>query len=251
MRKPFVAGNWKMHGSKASIMTLVSDLNSRIGEVGAVDVAICPPAIYIDFVTRTLTSDRIAVGAQNMAIEPEQGAFTGEHSAAMLKDMSCTYVVLGHSERRAIYAETDEEVADKVAVALKSNVIPILCVGETLDERESGIMQQVIATQLEAVISKVGIEAFDKVVIAYEPVWAIGTGKTATPAQAQEVHAFIRSKLAGLNASIAEKVIIQYGGSVKPDNAVELFSQPDIDGGLIGGASLNADDFIAICKAAG
>ena len=251
MRKPFVAGNWKMHGSKASIMTLVSDLNSRIGEVGAVDVAICPPAIYIDFVTRTLTSDRIAVGAQNMAIEPEQGAFTGEHSAAMLKDMSCTYVVLGHSERRAIYAETDEEVADKVAVALKSNVIPILCVGETLDERESGIMQQVIATQLDAVISKVGIEAFDKVVIAYEPVWAIGTGKTATPAQAQEVHAFIRSKLAGLNASIAEKVIIQYGGSVKPDNAVELFSQPDIDGGLIGGASLNADDFIAICKAAG
>lgn len=251
MRKAFVAGNWKMHGSKASIMTLVSDLNSKILEVGDVDVAICPPAIYIDFVTRTLSTDRIAVGAQNMAVEPEQGAFTGEQSAAMLKDMGCTYVVLGHSERRAIYGETDAEVADKVAVALRSSVMPILCVGETLEERESGVMQEVITAQLDAVIAKVGIEVFDKIVIAYEPVWAIGTGKTASPAQAQEVHAFIRSKLAGLNASIAEKVIIQYGGSVKPDNAKELFSQPDIDGGLIGGSSLNADDFIAICKAAG
>lgn len=251
MRKAFVAGNWKMHGSKASIMALVSDLNSKISEVGDVEVAICPPAIYIDFVTRTLTTDRIAVGAQNMAVEPEQGAFTGEQSAAMIKDMGCTYVVLGHSERRAIYGETDAEVAEKVAVALRSNVIPILCVGETLEERESGTMQQVIATQLDAVITQVGIDAFNKVVVAYEPVWAIGTGKTASPAQAQEVHAFIRSKLAGLNSSIAEKVIIQYGGSVKPENAAELFSQPDIDGGLIGGASLNADDFIAICKAAG
>lgn len=251
MRKAFVAGNWKMHGSKASIMTLVSDLNSKVAEVGSVDIAICPPAIYIDFVSRTLATDKIAMGAQNMAVEPEQGAFTGEQSAAMLKDMGCQYVVLGHSERRAIYGETDAEVADKVAVALKSNVTPILCVGETLEERESGVMEQVIATQLDAVISKVGIDVFDKVVIAYEPVWAIGTGKTASPAQAQEVHAFIRTKIAGLNAVVAEKVIIQYGGSVKPDNAVELFSQPDIDGGLIGGASLNADDFIAICKAAG
>jgi len=251
MRKAFVAGNWKMHGSKASIMTLVSDLNSKVAEVGSVDIAICPPAIYIDFVTRALATDKIAIGAQNMAVEPEQGAFTGEQSAAMLNDMGCRYVILGHSERRAIYGETDAEVAAKVAVALDSNVTPILCVGETLGERESGVMEQVIATQLDAVINKVGIDAFDKVVIAYEPVWAIGTGKTASPAQAQEVHAFIRTKLAGLNADIAEKVIIQYGGSVKPDNAVELFSQPDIDGGLIGGASLNADDFIAICKAAG
>ncbi|MEA3404588.1 MAG: triose-phosphate isomerase [Pseudomonadota bacterium] len=251
MRKAFVAGNWKMHGTKASIMTLVSDLNSKIAEVGDVDVAICPPAIYIDYVNRVLATDKISVGAQNMAIEPEEGAFTGEQSVTMLKDMDCDYVVLGHSERRAIYGETDAEVADKVAVALASGVTPILCVGETLEERESGVMEQVIATQMDVVLDKVGIDAFDKVVIAYEPVWAIGTGKTASPAQAQEVHAFIRTKLAGLNADIAEKVIIQYGGSVKPGNAAELFGQPDIDGGLIGGASLNADDFIAICKAAG
>ena len=251
MRKAFVAGNWKMHGSKASIMTLVSDLNSKIAQVGNVDVAICPPAIYIDFVMRALATDKISIGAQNVAVEPEQGAFTGEQSVAMLKDFGCEYVVLGHSERRAIYGETDSEVADKVAVTLASNITPILCVGETLEEREGGVMEQVIAKQLDAVIAKVGIDAFDKVVIAYEPVWAIGTGKTASPAQAQEVHAFIRTKLAGLNATVAEKVIIQYGGSVKPNNAVELFSQPDIDGGLIGGASLNAEDFIDICKAAG
>jgi triosephosphate isomerase len=251
MRKAFVAGNWKMHGSKASILTLVSGLNAKVGEVGDVDIAVCPPAIYIDFVNRSLSTGKIAVGAQNMAEEPVQGAYTGEHSVAMLKDFDCQYVILGHSERRAIYGETDAQIAKKVKVALKNGVTPILCVGETLEERESGVMEVVIATQLDAVIAEVGIAAFEKIVIAYEPVWAIGTGKTATPAQAQEVHAFIRSKLAKLSADVAQKVIIQYGGSVKPDNAAELFSQPDIDGGLIGGASLNADDFIAICKAAG
>ncbi|WP_178861734.1 triose-phosphate isomerase [Thiomicrorhabdus cannonii] len=251
MRKAFVAGNWKMHGSKASILTLVSGLNAKVGEVGDVDIAVCPPAIYIDFVNRSLSTGKIAVGAQNMAEEPVQGAYTGEHSVAMLKDFDCQYVILGHSERRAIYGETDAQIARKVKVALENGVTPILCVGETLEERESGVMETVIATQLDAVIAEVGIVAFEKIVIAYEPVWAIGTGKTATPAQAQEVHAFIRSKLAQLSADIAQKVIIQYGGSVKPDNAAELFSQPDIDGGLIGGASLNADDFIAICKAAG
>ncbi|WP_028486888.1 triose-phosphate isomerase [Thiomicrorhabdus chilensis] len=251
MRKPFVAGNWKMHGSKASILTLVSDLNSKIAEIGDVDVAICPPAIYIDYVNRVLAGNRIAVGAQNMAEEANQGAFTGEQSVAMLKDMDCNYVILGHSERRALYGETDSQIATKVDVALKAGVTPILCVGETLEERESGVMESVIATQLDAVLDVVGIESFDKVVIAYEPVWAIGTGKTASPQQAQEVHAFIRGKLSGLNADVASKVVIQYGGSVKPDNAVELFGQPDIDGGLIGGASLNANDFIAICKAAG
>ncbi|MDX1346857.1 MAG: triose-phosphate isomerase [Thiomicrorhabdus chilensis] len=251
MRKPFVAGNWKMHGSKASILTLVSDLNSKIAEIGDVDVAICPPAIYIDYVNRALAGNRIAVGAQNMAEEANQGAFTGEQSVAMLKDMDCNYVILGHSERRALYGETDSQIATKVDVALKAGVTPILCVGETLEERESGVMESVIATQLDAVLDVVGIESFDKVVIAYEPVWAIGTGKTASPQQAQEVHAFIRGKLSSLNADVASKVVIQYGGSVKPDNAVELFGQPDIDGGLIGGASLNANDFIAICKAAG
>ena len=186
-----------------------------------------------------------------MAEEPVQGAFTGEMSVEMLKDMGCEYVILGHSERRAIYGETDAQIAEKVKVALAAGIIPILCVGETLEERESGVMEEVIAGQLDAVLNTSGIAAFNKTVIAYEPVWAIGTGVTASPEQAQEVHAFIRRKLASLDAKVAERVIIQYGGSVKPNNAEELFGQPDIDGGLIGGASLDADDFIAICKAAG
>ena len=251
MRKPFVAGNWKMHGSKASILSLLTGLNSKAEELGNVDVAVCPPAIYIDFTLRSLNNDCISVGAQNMAEEPVQGAFTGEVSVEMLKDMGCKYVVLGHSERRAIYGETDAQIAAKVKTALEAGIVPILCVGETLEERESGIMEQVIETQLDAVLNTSGISAFNNTVIAYEPVWAIGTGVTASPAQAQEVHAFIRGKLALLDPQVAEQVIIQYGGSVKPNNAEELFGQPDIDGGLIGGASLNADDFIAICKAAG
>lgn len=251
MRKPFVAGNWKMHGSKASILSLVTGLNAKADQLGDIDVAVCPPAIYIDYTKRVLSNDVIAIGAQNMAVEPVQGAFTGENSVEMLKDCACGYVILGHSERRAIYGETDVEIAQKVKVALAANVTPILCVGETLEERESGVMETVIAAQLDAVLDVVGIDAFTNVVIAYEPVWAIGTGVTASPAQAQEVHAFIRGKLAALNPAVADKVIIQYGGSVKPDNAKELFGQADIDGGLIGGASLNADDFIAICKAAG
>lgn len=251
MRNTFVAGNWKMHGSKASILSLVTGLEAKVAELGNVDVAVCPPAIYIDFTARTMSSSRIRMGAQNMAEEPSQGAFTGEQSVEMLKDMGCEYVILGHSERRAIYGETDAQIAEKVKVALQAGVTPILCVGETLAEREGGTMEQVINTQLDAVLDVVGIEGFNNIVIAYEPVWAIGTGVTASPQQAQDVHAFIRGKLAGLNAQIAEKVIIQYGGSVKPNNAAELFGQPDIDGGLIGGASLNADDFIAICKAAG
>jgi len=240
-----------MHGSKASILSLVTGLNAQADQLGDVDVAVCPPAIYIDYAKRTLSSGAISVGAQNMAEEPVQGAFTGETSVEMLKDFGCDYVILGHSERRAIYGETDTEIAEKVKVALAADITPILCVGETLEERESGVMEQVIATQLDATLEVVGIDVFAKVVIAYEPVWAIGTGVTASPVQAQEVHAFIRSKLAELNADVAQNVVIQYGGSVKPGNAQELFGQPDIDGGLIGGASLNADDFIAICKAAG
>lgn len=240
-----------MHGSKASILGLVTGLNSKMGELGNVDVAVCPPSIYIDYTRTALEGNRIAVGAQNMAEEPVQGAFTGEISVEMLKDSGCTYVVLGHSERRSIYGETDAQVASKVAVALQAGVTPILCVGETLEERESGIMETVIAEQLDAVLDVTGIQGFQDIVIAYEPVWAIGTGVTASPAQAQEVHAFIRGKLAALDSTIADNVIIQYGGSVKPNNAEELFGQPDIDGGLIGGASLDADDFIAICKAAG
>jgi len=250
MRKPFVAGNWKMHGSKAFILNLVTGLNSKANELKGVDVAICPPSLYIDFTNRSLSTDAIAIGAQNMAEEPHQGAFTGEGSASMLKDLGCRYVILGHSERRALYGETNEEVANKVQVALATGITPILCVGETLEQRESGVMESVISEQLDAVLGVVGIAAFKNVVIAYEPVWAIGTGVTASPQQAQDVHAFIRAKLAGLDAVVAENIVIQYGGSVKPGNARELFGQPDIDGGLIGGASLDADDFIAICKAA-
>lgn len=249
MRKPFVAGNWKMHGSQAFIADLVAGLNKGSAELTAVDMAVCPPSIYIAQTVDQIDS-RIAVGAQNCAEEAVQGAFTGEISVEMIKDLGCQYVVLGHSERRSIYGETDAQVANKTAVVLDAGLTPILCVGETLEERESGTMETVIAAQLDAVISKVGIAAFEKIVIAYEPVWAIGTGKTASPQQAQDVHAFIRDKLGRLNRAVAEKVIIQYGGSVKPDNAAELFAQADIDGGLIGGASLNAEDFLAICQAA-
>lgn len=251
MRQLFVAGNWKMHGDKASIKTLVTGLNAKADSVGDVLVAVCPPAVYLDYTKNCLMVDNIALGGQNMAVEPMQGAYTGETSAAMLKDVGCQYVILGHSERRAIYGETDQEIAAKVKTALTSGLTPILCVGETLEERESGQLESVISQQLDAAVAEVGIDQFSDVVIAYEPVWAIGTGKTASAQQAQDVHAFIRGQLAKLNPSVAEKVIIQYGGSVKPNNASELFSQPDIDGGLIGGASLNADDFIAICQAAG
>ncbi|VAW45561.1 Triosephosphate isomerase [hydrothermal vent metagenome] len=250
MRKPFVAGNWKMHGSKAFILNLVTGLNAKASELKGVDVAICPPSLYIDFTKRSLSTEKIEIGAQNMAEEPHQGAFTGEGSASMLKDFGCRYVILGHSERRAIYGETNSEVANKVQVALDARITPILCVGETLEERESGVMESIISGQLDAVLDLVGIAAFKGVVIAYEPVWAIGTGVTASPEQAQEVHAFIRAKLSKLDADVAAGMVIQYGGSVKPGNAKELFGQPDIDGGLIGGASLDADDFIAICKAA-
>lgn len=251
MRQLFVAGNWKMHGDKASIKTLVTGLNAQAERASNAKVAICPPAPYIDFAKTCLEDNQIALGGQNIAVEPVQGAYTGEMSAAMLKDLSCQYVILGHSERRAIYGETDADVAAKVETALAAGLTPILCVGETLEEREAGQLEQVISTQMNAVINQVGIQAFTNVVIAYEPVWAIGTGKTASAEQAQEVHAFIRGLMAKQDADVAADVIIQYGGSVKPNNAKELFSQPDIDGGLIGGASLNADDFMAICQAAG
>lgn len=250
MRKPFVAGNWKMHGSKAFITELDSGLVENAQSLVDIDVAVCPPAPYIIQVIDELRSASIGVGAQNVAEEPVQGAYTGEVSLAMLKDLGCSYVILGHSERRSIYGETDAQIAVKVAAALNSGVTPIFCVGETLEQRESDVTEKVISDQLDAVINKVGIEQFQNIVIAYEPVWAIGTGRTASPEQAQAVHAFIRDKLARLNRAISEKVIIQYGGSVKPDNAAELFAQPDIDGGLIGGASLNANDFMAICQAA-
>lgn len=240
-----------MHGSKASIKTLVTGLNGMASQVKGVNIAVCPPALYLDYVKKSLTAPNVKVGAQNVAEEPLQGAFTGEVSAAMLKDIGCEFVIVGHSERRSLFGETDEQIATKVKAVLNAQMTPILCVGETLDEREAGKLEAVIARQINVVLDEVGIDAFEKVVIAYEPVWAIGTGKTATAQQAQDVHAYIRSLLNVRNADVASKVIIQYGGSVKPANAKELFSQPDIDGGLIGGASLVASDFVAICEAAG
>jgi len=253
MRQKFVAGNWKMNGSTATVESLVGDLIKQADHLGTAKVAVCPPSLYIAQVVSLLKQaqcDRIAVGAQNMSTEPSSGAFTGEISAEMLKEMGCECVILGHSERRAMFHETDALIAEKVKVALQTGLTPILCVGETLEEREAGQLEAVIRTQVDAVLAVVGAEAFEQVVIAYEPVWAIGTGKTATTEQAQAVHAFIREVLAQASTSLAEKVVIQYGGSMKPANAQALMSQPDIDGGLIGGASLKADEFTAICQAA-
>jgi triosephosphate isomerase len=250
MRRKLVVGNWKMHGSVAENQALLSALKPVLGNQKEVGVAVCAPFPNLAQLKSELSGSVIAWGAQNVS-EQAKGAFTGEVSTSMLKDFGCTYVIVGHSERRSIYSESDELVAKKYMAAQSSGLIPILCVGETLAEREGGITEQVVARQLDAVIQAAGFESLTKAVVAYEPVWAIGTGKTATPEQAQAVHAFIRGKIAGLNKQVADGLVIQYGGSVKAANAAELFSQPDIDGGLIGGASLVADEFVAICKAAG
>lgn len=248
MRQTLVAGNWKLNGSKESIQTLVKGISEGMSEVDGTAVAICPPYVYIPMVQELVSGTDIGLGAQDVA-DQESGAYTGEISAAMLQDVGCQYAIVGHSERRSIYGEQDEDTAKKFAAARKQGLTPILCIGELLEERESGDTENVVARQLDAVIALEGIEALADAVIAYEPVWAIGTGKTASPAQAQDVHAFIRSKLAALNADVAEKVQILYGGSVNGGNAAELFAMEDIDGGLIGGASLKAEDFLAICTA--
>jgi triosephosphate isomerase len=250
MRRKLVAGNWKMHGSLAENAALLTGLKAGLDGFSDAGVAVCAPFPYLAQLQSNLAGTEIAWGAQNMS-EHSKGAYTGEVAAGMLLDFGCTYVILGHSERRALYGESDELVARKYLAAQAAGLVPILCVGETLAEREAGSTEQVVARQLDAVIKAAGVSSFANAVIAYEPVWAIGTGKTATPGQAQEVHAFIRGKIATLDRQIADGVLIQYGGSVKAANAAELFAQPDIDGGLIGGASLVADDFVAICKAAG
>ena len=248
MRRKLVAGNWKMHGNLAENEALLSGVLAGMGNVKA-GVAVCVPFPYLAQVQSKLSGSPIAWGAQNVSQQPK-GAFTGEVSASMLKDFGCTYVIVGHSERRAIYGESDLLVSEKFAAAQSAGLTPILCVGESLEERESGVTEAVVARQLDAVIEKSGVGALAKSVIAYEPVWAIGTGKTATPEQAQAVHAFIRAKVRALDASVADSLIIQYGGSMKAANAAELLGQPDIDGGLIGGAALVADEFLAICRAA-
>ena len=249
MRQPLVAGNWKMNGSMDSIKALVEGIKAGIDAVTTAEMAVCPPYVYIPQVASLLAGTTISYGGQDVS-DQQAGAYTGEVAPNMLADIGCKYAIVGHSERRSIYGESDEFTASKFAAARKAGLIPILCVGELLEEREQGITEQVVARQLDAVISLDGIEALGGAVIAYEPVWAIGTGKTASPQQAQEVHAFIRGKLAGLDAAVADKVQILYGGSMNPGNAGELLAMPDIDGGLIGGASLKADDFLAIGKAA-
>jgi len=251
MRKPIVVGNWKMNGRGASVDRLIAGLRQQADGIVGVEVAVCAPLVYVNQVVDAFKGGAVSAGAQDASLYETDGAFTGEVSAAMLADAGCAYVIIGHSERRTLFGETSAQVARKFANAYRAGLVPILCVGETLEEREQGVTESVIASQLDAVIEEVGIAAFERGVVAYEPVWAIGTGRTATPAQAQDVHAFIRSRLASHDAGVASRVRIQYGGSMKPDNAAELMSMPDIDGGLIGGASLKVDDFMSICRAAG
>jgi triosephosphate isomerase len=249
MRRRIVAGNWKMHGSRSENAQLVEALVSIPGSRGTADCVICPPFVYLHEVGRALRDGAIRLGAQDVSAEA-QGAYTGEVSAAMLKDVGCEYVLVGHSERRALYGEDDALVARKFSAALARGLTPILCVGELLAEREAGRTQEVIGRQLDAVLAVSGVALMARAVVAYEPVWAIGTGRTAAPGQAQEIHAFVRQRIAGHDAKIAGELRILYGGSCKAANARELFEMPDVDGGLIGGASLKADEFLAIWNAA-
>jgi len=249
MRQKLVAGNWKMNGGLSVNSQLLQEVVSGVAGLRDVAVAVCVPFPYLAQAQSALTGTAVAWGAQNLS-DKASGAYTGEVSASMLNDFACRYVLVGHSERRAIYGESDALVAEKFAMALAAGLVPVLCVGETLAERESGKTAEVVAAQMAAVIDRAGVAAFAKAVVAYEPVWAIGTGRTATSEQAQEVHAAIRAQVARGDAAVAANLQILYGGSVKPSNAAELFGMPDIDGGLIGGASLVAADFLAICRAA-
>jgi len=250
VRKPIVAGNWKMNKTVAEAVTLVRELQRDIAACKGVDVVVCPPFTALQAVGTAIAGTAIGLGAQNMHWE-KSGAFTGEVSAEMLRELCCHYIIIGHSERRNLFGETDDDVNRKVNTALASNLYPIVCVGETLDQRKAGQTETVIKTQVQQGLRGIGNDSLVSMVVAYEPVWAIGTGLTATPAQAQDAHRFIRSLLKEMtDEKTAQAVRIQYGGSVKPANAKELFTQPDIDGGLIGGASLAADSFMAIVKAA-
>ena len=249
MRRPLVIGNWKMHGTRASNLELIAQIQVELDGSQNCDVAVCVPFIAIPEASTAVANSSLELGSQNVA-DAEQGAYTGEVSASMLSEYDCRFALVGHSERRQLYSETDELVAARYEHAIKGGITPVLCVGETDEEREQGRTFDVIEKQLSVVINHSGVESLGQAVIAYEPVWAIGTGKTATPDQAQEVHAFIRKLIAEKNADIAQDLIILYGGSVKPGNAAELFGREDIDGGLIGGASLQAESFLAIVRAA-
>jgi triosephosphate isomerase len=249
MRRPIVAGNWKMHGSRSETARLIEELLAQCPAQPDAACVICPPFVYLHEAGRLLRDSAFSLGAQDVCADT-QGAFTGEVSATMLKDVGCQYVIVGHSERRLLYRESDQLIARKFAAAHGRGLIPILCVGEQLADREAGRTNEVIMRQLDVVLELCGAGVLEHGVIAYEPVWAIGTGRNATPDQAQEVHAFIRARIGARDARIAGATRILYGGSVKAGNAVELFSMPDVDGGLIGGASLKADEFLTILAAA-
>ncbi len=250
MRRPFVAGNWKMNLDLEGSVALASEIRRRAGAVQEVTIAVCPPFLYLKAVAEVLAGSNIALGAQNMCAEA-QGAFTGEVSGPMLLDVGCRYVIAGHSERRHVIGEGDELINTKVLKALELGLLPILCVGEKLDQREAGRTEEVVRSQVEGGLSGVSAEQMRLVTIAYEPVWAIGTGRTATPDQAQQVHAMVRALVRELyDAQSADGLVIQYGGSVKPENAPALMCMPDVDGALVGGASLKAENFVPIIEAA-
>ncbi|MEM6473111.1 MAG: triose-phosphate isomerase [Planctomycetota bacterium] len=248
-RRTIIAGNWKMNTRADDAAALAEGVSKAVGENPAVEVAVCPPAVYLGRVSDVLAGSAVGLGAQNL-YPADDGAYTGEVNAAMLTDSGCRYVILGHSERRAILGETNDQVSEKLAAALAGNLVPIVCVGETLEDREAGKTESVVKEQLKGSLAGLDEMRAPGVVIAYEPVWAIGTGKTATPEQAEEVHAFIRGLLGELfTPEIAAQIRIQYGGSVKPGNAKELLGQANIDGALVGGASLKVEDFVAIIEA--
>ncbi|MBI3371821.1 MAG: triose-phosphate isomerase [Betaproteobacteria bacterium] len=248
-RARLVAGNWKMHGSRAANEALLAAVIAGVRELADVECVVCPPFPYLSQTAGLLAGSRVAWGAQNVS-EYASGAYTGEVSAAMLLEFGCRYAIVGHSERRASFGETDAQVAAKFAAACRAGLVPILCVGESLTEREAGRTEDVIGRQLDAVLDASGPASLAQAVLAYEPVWAIGTGRNASPEQAQQVHAFLRARVALREGSVAARLRILYGGSVKAANAAALFAMPDVDGGLIGGASLVADDFVTICGAA-
>jgi triosephosphate isomerase len=251
MRTPLVAGNWKMNGTTASIGELLQGLKKEIDANQQAEMAVCPPFVYLSQVAAELQGSSIKWGAQNVCDKPDAGAYTGEIAGFMLKELGCQYAIVGHSERRSLYGDSNEKVADRFVAAQSAGLTPIFCMGETLQEREQNITEEIVAKQLDAVINRAGVQALENAVIAYEPVWAIGTGKTASTDQAQQVHGFIRQRLAGHDKTLAESVRILYGGSVNAANASDLFAMPDIDGGLIGGASLKVLDFMTIYRAAG
>lgn len=249
-RSPLVAANWKMHGDLAGVAALARDMAESIRPQRGVSVCVCPTFVHLHAVRDAFGDSAIALGAQDVCEQREEGAFTGEVNGTMLADAGCRYVIVGHSERRHVYGESDRRVAEKFSAARAAGLTPILCVGETLEEREADRTEEVLGRQLAAVIDLCGAQALSGAVLAYEPVWAIGTGKSATPEQAQAAHAFLRGKVAEEDDILAADLKVLYGGSVKPDNARDLFSREDVDGGLIGGASLDAAKFAAICRAA-